>query len=420
MLKWFRSRLRRIVDLPSHRVRQAVLPRSRLSRRIERRHQVVLPSSTHRSLYIDLAVISKDDAGTGIQRVARALALALARQDSSDRDIRFVSATRMNPYHCVDWPGPAKQPPAKAIRARPGDVFVGLDYSLDAIRWHRRQLARFRRDGGSLWFLVHDLLPAQRPDWFSPNTVLRYRVWLDTLAAIADGFFCNSPQTEADLIDELRQYGLAPGDYRTCVLPMGHDITQAEHRSKTKSESSQARIRALLGKSFFLKVGTLEPRKGHIDLIRAFEVLWARGSDHLLVLVGRLGWRVDDLRDMIVMHPEFGHRLIWLDDVDDAGLIEALQSSQGVLVGSLAEGFGLPLIEALGHGKPVLARDLPIFRAHERYGVQFFPADATPEILADRVLQWHEAIRAGEVVIRAPDASWDESARILLDAVSRD
>jgi len=133
-----------------------------------------------------------------------------------------------------------------------------------------------------------------------------------------------------------------------------------------------------------------------------------------------LGWRVDDLLDAIVTHPEFGRRLIWLDDVDDAGLIEALQSSRGVLVGSLAEGFGLPLIEALGHGKPVLARDLPVFRVHEPYGVQFFPADATPEILADRILQWHEAIRAGEVVIRAPEASWDEAARILLDAISRD
>lgn len=418
MLKRFRGRLRWVIDLPSHRVRQAILPRTWLSRRVKRRHRVATSSSVRRSLYVDVAVISRNDAGTGIQRVVRALALALARQDPGGWDIQFVAATRKRPYYCVNWPGSAEQQPAEAIRARPGDVFVGLDYSLDALRWHRPHLAQFRRDGGSLWFLVHDLLPAQRPDWFSPNTVLRYRVWLDTLAAIADGFFCNSQQTEADLIDELRRYGLSPGDYRTCVLPMGHDITQARHRAD-KDAGSHPQIHALIGKSFFLKVGTLEPRKGHIDLIRAFEVLWAGGSDHILALIGRLGWHVEGLRDAIVTHPEFGRRLIWLDDVDDAGLIEAFQASQGVLVGSLAEGFGLPLIEALGYNKPVLARDLPIFRAHGQYGVQFFPADATPETLADRIVTWHDAIHAGEVAIRIPDVSWDQSARKLLDALSR-
>jgi glycosyltransferase involved in cell wall biosynthesis len=324
----------------------------------------------------------------------------------------------MRPYYRIVWPGAGEQP-AEAVRARPGDVFLGLDFSLNEIRWHRRRLAQFRRDGGTLWFLVYDLLPAQRPDWFSPKTALRFKVWLDTLAAIADGFFCISRQTEADLIDELRQYGLTPADYRTCVLPMGHDIEQARHDNDTTDAGSLTQIRALVGKPFFLKVGTLEPRKGHIDLIRAFEMLWSRGSEQRLVLVGRLGWHVDDLRDTILTHPEFGRRLIWLDDVDDAGLIEAFQLSEGVIVGSLAEGFGLPLIEALGHGKPVLARDLPIFRVHEQHGVQFFPAEATPESLADRILQWHDAIQAGEVTVRVPNADWDESARILLNAISR-
>jgi len=418
MLTLFPGWLRRIFDLPSHRLRQTIFPRGWLSRPVERRHRGVIPSAPRRSLYVDLAVVSKNDAGTGIQRVVRALALALIRQDPGDWDIRFVSATRMRPYYRIVWPG-SSEGLAEVIMARPGDVFLGLDFSLDAIRWHRRQLAQFRRDGGALWFLVYDLLPAQRPDWFSPKAALRFKVWLDTLAAIADGFFCISQQTEADLIDELCRYNLTPAGYRTCVLPMGHDIMQAKHDGDTANVGSLAQVRALVGKPFFLKVGTLEPRKGHIDLIRAFEVLWSRGSGQILLLVGRLGWHVDGLRNAILTHPEFGRRLIWLDDVDDASLIEAFQLSEGVIVGSLAEGFGLPLIEALGHGKPVLARDLPIFRVHEQYGVQFFPAEATPESLADRILQWHDAIQAGEVIVRAPNADWNESARILLDALSQ-
>lgn len=412
------TRLRRTLDLPSHRLRQAILPRKLLSRRARRASATSTSDERRPTLYIDLAIISSHDAGTGIQRVVRALALAIARRASHDWEVRFVSAKRKRRYHVIDWPNGAGAGSVDSIRATPGDVFLGLDYSLDTLRWHRGQLKRFRRDGGSLWFLVHDLLPSQRPDWFSPNTVLRHRIWLDMLAALADGFLCNSAQTEEDLLAEMDQYGLPRRDYRTAVLPMGHDINQARHENGARDAALHDRIAALAARPFFLKVGTLEPRKGHLDLIRAFDVLWGRGLDQKLVLAGRLGWHVDALRDTILAHAEFGRRLIWLDDVDDAGLIEALRLSEGVLVASHAEGFGLPLIEALGHGKPVLARDIPVFRAHESFGVRYFPVDATPQTLADEIQQWRDAIRAGAVMVRSPLGGWDESAEELFRAIS--
>jgi len=413
------TRLRRALDLPSHRLRQAILPRKLLSRRTRRASADGASDDRRPTLYIDLAIISSHDAGTGIQRVVRALALAIVRRASSDWEVRFVSAKRTRRYHVIDWPNGAGPSSVDVIEAKPGDVFLGLDYSLDTLRWHREQLKRFRRDGGSLWFLVHDLLPSQRPDWFSPNTVLRHRIWLDMLAALADGFLCNSAQTEADLLAEMDRYGLPRCDYRTAILPMGHDISQARHDHGSPTTALDGGIKALAAQPFFLKIGTLEPRKGHADLIRAFDMLWARGLNQKLVFIGRLGWRVDALRDAILAHKEFGHRLIWLDDVDDTGLIEALRLSEGVLVASHAEGFGLPLIEALGHGKPVLARDIPVFRTHEDLGVRYFPVDATPETLADDIEQWREEIRSGAISVRSPRVGWDESAEDLIRAISR-
>jgi glycosyltransferase involved in cell wall biosynthesis len=412
------TRLRRAFDLPSHRLRQAVLPRKLLSRRARRGDALSAPDGMRPTLYIDVAMISSHDEGTGIQRVVRALAFAIVQRPPRDWEIRFVSAERTRRYHVIDWPNGAGPSSADPIRAKLGDVFLGLDYSLNEIRWHRGQLKRFRRDGGSLWFLVHDLLPSQRPDWFSPNTVLRHRIWLDTLAALADGFLCNSEQTKADLLAEMDRYGLSPRDYRTTVLPMGHDINQARHDRGSRDPVLANRITALAVQPFFLKVGTLEPRKGHIDLIRAFDLLWARGLEQKLVFIGRLGWRVDALRDAILGHPEFGQRLIWLDDVDDADLIEAFRLSEGVIVASHAEGFGLPLIEALGRGKPVLARDIPVFRAHENLGVRYFPVDATAEKLADEIQRWRDAIRAGAITVRSPVTGWDESASELFETIS--
>lgn len=418
MFKRFRKRARRFIDLSAHRFRLMMIPRALRARRVTRAHAAAPTPAPPRMLYVDLAVISKDDAGTGIQRVVRALAKALLRQSIDGFSLHFVAATQDRAYHRINPLGAGYAADPAPIRARVGDIFVGLDYSLDTLRWYRRQLDQFRRDGGIVWFLVHDLLPAQRPDWFSPNTVLRYRVWLDTLAAIGDGFLCNSSQTEAELVAELRKYALASSEYQTCVLPMGHDIATASVDSNRDSQSL-ARVRALGDAPFLLKVGTIEPRKGHIDLIRAFEKLWLSGSPLRLVLIGRLGWKVDALREIIRTHREFGNRLIWLEDIDDAGLIEAFRASEGVLVASLAEGFGLPLIEALGHGKPVLARDLPIFREHEAHGVRFFPAKASTQILADKINQWHSDIRAGAISVSAPETDWDKSAQVLLSAVTR-
>lgn len=390
------------------RTLQTLLARTRTRTRIS-------PDAKARSrprLYVDLAVISDHDAGTGIQRVVRELASALLGEDSAQWDVWFVSARRKKRYFRIAWPDRTIGIEPEEMRARPGDVFLGLDFSLDAVRRHRRQLARFRREGGSLWFLVHDLLPLNRPDWFARNTVIRYRAWLGILAGLADGFLCNSSQTETELKDVLAQsYGLTAG-YRTQVLPMGHIIPCAEEDQSL--QNATPRIKS--DTPFTLMVGTLEPRKGHADVIAAFDALWREGNTHRLVLVGRMGWQVDALRALILAHPQYGARLLWFDDVADAELSRIYAACTGMIIASYGEGFGLPLIEALGHGKPVLARDLPVFRIHEGKGVHFFPADASPATLAQLAGPWLRAANQGSITVERPTGDWRDAARILLAA----
>lgn len=385
------------------------LQRSRLSTRSAR------PLVEPRRLFIDLAVISRHDAGTGIQRVVRALARTLIKEVPGKWDICFVAADRRRPYHAIAWPDASKVVSPGEISAKPGDVFLGLDFSLDTVRRYRDQLDRFQRAGGSLWFLVYDLLPVERPDWFSPNNVLRYKVWLDTIAALAEGFLCISDQTEEDLRRVLAtRYGLQ-GGYSTSVVPMGHDIR--ESLVDPASTACDVPMRFDVGSPFFLMVGTLEPRKGHADILAAFSELWRQGADDRLVLVGRIGWAVDELRDAIRTHPEHGGKLLWFDDVDDLELERIYQACQGVIIASHAEGFGLPLVEALGHDKPVLARDLPIFRIHERLGVHYFPADGSATQIGVCIRQWAEHARGGGAGVIRPSASWKLSAQSLIAAI---
>lgn len=413
-------KLRPFLDLLPFRLDQrfagTALRRLRTRRRREK-PRVAMPAlpGQVRCIYVDLAVISRHDAGTGIQRVVRALALALKESPSAQWDVRFVAADRRHPYHVISWPQATEAVDRTPIEAHPGDVFIGLDFSLDSVRMHRTQLTSFRRAGGSLWFLVCDLLPAERPEWFSANNVIRYKAWLEIITGIADGFLCISQQTENDLRRVLAdRFGLGDG-YATCIVPMGHAIMDSMLQEAAAAAPPTARFD--MTKPFSLMVGTLEPRKGHADIVAAFTELWRQGSDHRLVLVGRMGWQIEALRDTIRNHPEHGDKLMWFDDVGDLELEQIYQACEGVIIASHAEGFGLPLIEALGHLKPVLARDLPIFRIHEERGVHYFPAFGDAAMLGTCIWAWVEDIRAGRAVVTAPVANWKESAAVILDAL---
>nr|ART37699.1 putative E75 [uncultured bacterium] len=409
-------------DLLPHRIEQVLTDRwvRKLRVRYQRRNgpSTMVPA-THapRRLFVDLAVISKHDAGTGIQRVVRALALALIEDGTRGWDIHFVAADRRRPYHAISWPkGSAIIDPSE-IEGRPGDLFLGLDFSLDTIRRYRGQLTRFRRNGGQLWFLICDLLPVEKPEWFSPNNVIRYKAWLDTIVGISEGFLCISAQTERDLRRVLDvRYGLTEG-YRTNVMPMGHDIRES-YLDRVAIESPATTVRFDTSIPFSLMVGTLEPRKGHAEILAAFSELWRQGAENHLVLVGRMGWHTEDLRDAIRMHPEYGGKLLWFDDVGDLELERIYQACEGVIIASHAEGFGLPLIEALGHEKPVLARDLPIFSIHKDSGVRYFPADGCPQDLARCIQQWVKDVRAGQIKVVRPSVGWQDSVKTLLSAIA--
>ncbi|CCA89880.1 glycosyltransferase [Novosphingobium sp. PP1Y] len=415
------SALRPFLDLLPYRLDQRLSAAALRRLRIRRRRNVpkvtapALPGQKRR-LYVDLAVISRHDAGTGIQRVVRAVAQALAEAPAEQWDVRFVAADRRCPYRVVSWPEAGEAIDHTPIEARPGDVFLGLDFSLDTVRFHRAQLARFRRAGGALWFLVCDLLPAERPEWFSVNNVIRYKAWLEIIAGIAEGFLCISQQTEDDLRRVLAdRFGLVDG-YATRIIPMGHAIMDSLMQEAATAEPASARFD--MTQPFSLMVGTLEPRKGHADIVAAFSELWRQGAEHRLVLVGRMGWQIEALRDTIRNHPEHGDKLMWFDDVGDLELEQIYQACEGVIIASHAEGFGLPLIEALGHLKPVLARDLPIFRLHEEHGVRYFPAAGDAATLGACIRDWVVDIRLGRATVTAPDANWRKCAAVVLDALN--
>ncbi|KAF1008023.1 MAG: Mannosylfructose-phosphate synthase [Luteibacter sp.] len=347
-----------------------------------------LRPATARRWLVDVTQIAEADFGTGIQRVARCiLENWLARPPEHVRiepvvfrDGRYHHA---HAYACalLGVPTPADLPD-DIVAVTGNETFVGLDWAINSLPASAPLLRTWRRAGVDMHFIVHDLLPITLPDAFHPHTRTSFVEWLANAADLADVLHCNSRSTALDLEHWLaaRHDASRP---RVTIFPLG--VTPMRTMKKTTIPPYVAD--ALRARPSFLMVGTLEPRKGHAQALSAMEILWAEGVDANLVIVGKRGWLVNDLIERLDRHTARGGRLFWLDECDDAMLDTIYTASTALLAASWGEGFGLPLIEAAQRGKPVIARDLPVFREVADAYPAYFDAD-TPRQLATFLKGW--------------------------------
>ena len=335
-------------------------------------------------LLVDVSAIIHHDAQTGIQRVVRAVWSELRQRHGHGIEVAPVYATHSRGYCYAPLDFLEARPndlPRVPVRARANDRFLGLDLSAHFLPKYRRQLRAWRAHGVTIHMIVYDVLPLLKPQWFSSTAVVNFRNWFRLLTEDVDQAICISRQVSRDLRECVRDR--APlSTLSIASMQMGGDIASTRPSEGVCGEVSNL-IDRLRFRPAILMVGTIEPRKGHAAALPAFELLWrTRGSEAPdLVIVGKPA----ALQKYIQSHPERGRRLHWLDQVSDEGLGRLYEASRGLLVASHAEGFGLPLAEAITQRRPVLARDLAVFREQNLPSVLFFEDDR-PAALSERLM----------------------------------
>lgn len=351
-------------------------------------------------LLVDVSIFAMHDAGTGIQRVVRSIAVELLRDPPPDFEVRLIRATRKNRYRHViieslssNDHGLQLMSSSLPVEVQSGDVFLGLDFSSRIIPSRVRELLAWKKSGVKLAFVVYDLLPAIHPEWFTKKGKKHYQIWLRSIAINADMFCCISNS----VADELRQwmvskFGIPIDEKLIRWFHLGTSFDSL-HPEPVASVTASLNAGHLALNRTILMVGTVEPRKGHEQVLLALETLWRQGSDITLVIAGRQGWNVDELAVRLRQHVVDGARVIWLEDVNDRQLIWLYQTLGTLVMASQAEGFGLPLVEALHYGMPILARDIAVFREICGESVMYF-SGACPAQLADRILVRLEAGRS--------------------------
>ncbi|MEJ8847091.1 glycosyltransferase family 1 protein [Variovorax rhizosphaerae] len=310
---------------------------------------------------------------------------------------------------------PSRSPIRPLAHFQQGDTYLtmGLDWDhgnkLDLL--YRAK----KRTGLRVLNFAYDIIPVKFPHYYPSGKFELFSTYFATMGWTADRIICISECTARDLGGFLEQVG-APRPSMS-VVRLGDTLPATMNSGKPSPKVAE-----LLGAPFLLAVSTIEIRKNHECLYRAYIRLIESGFDvPKLVLVGMLGWRVDDFIYSLRNDPRVEDKIVILDQVTDADLVTLYRHCLFTLYPSLYEGWGLPVAESLAYGKFCLASN----------------AASIPEIAGDildyvdpwDVPQWTEKIRlycADPAALRSKEqlianhyrlSSWENTADQVIAAI---
>jgi glycosyltransferase involved in cell wall biosynthesis len=199
-------------------------------------------------------------------------------------------------------------------------------------------------------YFVHDLIPITHLQYCRAGEGEKHRKRMRTVLTTATGVIGNTQAT----LDELACFGHGE------QLPMppslaawlgSDDLPPAKKRMAGRHPN-------------FVVLGTIEARKNHLLLLK----IWSRMIDRLgdrtprLIIIGQRGWEAQPVFDLLDRGDKLKQHVTELNGCSDEELAQRLASARALLFPSRAEGYGLPLVEALAAGVPVIASDLPALR----------------------------------------------------------
>jgi len=314
--------------------------------------------------FLDLTGTAHTTAHTGIQRVCRALPTALRAAGASPLAVThdpFAGGWR--PLAGWEKINLAARTPARRRRAR-------WPWSARLAGWGSRLLASgtaapppanallvpeifspgtcralpdlFKRIRGPRVALFHDAIALRLPELTPPGTVGRFPGYLRELLAF-DGIAAVSEDSRLSLVDYWRWAAFTHCP-PVVAIPLGIDPAPAAPPTSSNQASGIPTI---------LSVGSLEGRKNHLALLAACETLWDRGARFQLHLIGLA--QVQTGRTALARVHQLqaaGRPLRYDGPVGEDALQAAYRECAFTVYPSLMEGFGLPVLESLGHGKP--------------------------------------------------------------------
>lgn len=217
-------------------------------------------------------------------------------------------------------------------------------------------------------YFLHDLIPITHPQFCRPGEKDKHERRIGNMLAAASGIIGNSDHT----LRTLEEFSARTGMNMPPAITSWLGTTKLERRMEHTSPVETP---------YFLMIGTIEGRKNHAMILKLWQEICedyrenARVSPPSLVIIGQRGWECDDAVQILDHDPSISLSVNELANCSDHDLLRYLAHAKALLFPSFAEGYGMPLMEALDQLTPVIASDLQTFREIAGDIPDYLPSD---------------------------------------------
>jgi glycosyltransferase involved in cell wall biosynthesis len=244
---------------------------------------------------------------------------------------------------------PARLPRLLATHLPSGCSYLNVGHS----NLTQRVLSTLQRQGVRIIAMVHDLIPLTHPETQRAAQREGFAQMVGRLQQRADLILCNSAATKAEVVTYMSARGSVPA---CLVAPLGVKLHHAGPQPVVMPAGFDP------GLPYVMVLGTIEPRKNHALLLDVWDDLLAKGIALQLVICGSRGWLNQAVFERLDQWRDRGAGVFEMAGLTDGQVAHVMQGAQALLFPSLAEGYGLPALEARALGCPVICSDLPVFR----------------------------------------------------------
>ena len=270
--------------------------------------------------------------------------------------------------------------------------------------------------------MIHDVIPLTAPEHCAERLVEEFCQWFSTLPFEVDGAVTNSQWSAMDVRHYVSEF-LPQAAFPIQPIALNGDMRRD---LSTRAVAAKDTIAHLIptGASFVLCVGTLESRKNHLLLFRAWERLLAKydASDvPVLVCLGKAGWLFDEAAEFLRANSILNTKILLLSSVTDHSLAALYQESLFTLFNTFYEGWGLPVTESLSFGTlPLIACNTSLSEAGGRAAVYFRSddLDSLHDKLETLIFNAEERKRLSDQArLHANLREWKDIAREFIDTI---
>lgn len=322
-----------------------------------------------KNIYIDVTSLTEVGFTTGIQRVVRSVLLELEKK-ISDQLILLAYSSKNGCFVKVDqkrffdfYSGKTNKKKhmltTKKLNVediKSNDIFFELDSVWNSTYKRSVLYPVLKQNGVKIVAYIYDIIPITNPEFCYEETVFHFMNYIGAVFQYADVMIASAQSTLNEVYKLMDKLGLKhiPGNYSW----LGSDFCK---KNEFHTNIIPEKVKRAADSKYILCVGTIEPRKNHKFLLDAFEqVLFEKNIN--LIFAGKIGWNVEELAQRIQKSNYNNKQLFHFTGLEDAAIEYLYQNAMFLAFPTYNEGFGLPIVEALQRGTPVIASDIPVLR----------------------------------------------------------